>query len=224
MSKLRRDLQTLNTRLQAEPQQSSASVSLEGPGTVQLSLPRSEARVAIILADDSYPRAAVLVLCESDDTINSQLEELNELFEDGADLELIVTSIFAALGITCCLGREQPSQDAAEMEAEGEQEAQGSDIDDARIDDSGAEQEESEDDADDEAYDVAERDDEELLKTVFQKVSRWDQKEAAIIKARHAQLRHADACFPMRPCLWCKSAAYPHENSDPETLATCSSY
>ena len=221
MSKLRRDLQTLNTRLQAESQQRNASVCLEGPGTILLSLPRSETRVSIFLADDSYPRAAVLVLCESDDKINSQLEELNELFEDGADLEMIVTSIFAALDITCCLGKEQPSLGAAEMEAEGEQETQGSDINDARIDDSGAEQEESEDDADDEAYDVAERDDEELLKTVFQKVSRWDQKEAAIIKARDSELHHTETYFPMPPCLWCKIAAYPREDFDPETLATC---
>ena len=56
---------------------------------------------------------------------------------------------------------------------------EGSEVDQASFEGS-----EAEDSAgtDDDAYAAAERDDEELLKTVFQKVSRWEQNEAAKIK------------------------------------------
>ena len=184
MAKLRRDLQALNVRLRGEKTPDvSAPLVLEGSGTVQLSLPGSKAgsqtRVAIIFADDTYPASPVLLLCESSDAINSQLEDLNDSLQDGADLETIVRSICAALSLPNCLTQSPIAPAAADPEAE--QDAQGLDIDDASCDASEAEQEESEDD--DEAYDVAERDDEDLLKTIYQKISRWEQRETAIIKA-----------------------------------------
>ena len=69
---------------------------------------------------------------------------------------------------------------AAEMDRD--EEAAGSQNDQVSFD--GSEAADAED-TDDDAYAVAERDDEELLKTVFQKVSRWEHKEASRIKVLH---------------------------------------
>ena len=63
-----------------------------------------------------------------------------------------------------------------------DEEAEGSQADQVSFD--GSEAGDAED-TDDDAYAVAERDDEELLKTVFQKVSRWEHKEASRIKVPH---------------------------------------
>ena len=180
-AKLRRDIEKLKSRLQAAPASETVrSVRLEGSGTVKLELAHVRAQpviqVALIFADTNYPEAAVLLLCDSNDSVNSQLEDLSDAFQDGAALPAIVSAICARLDFPTCLADSSAGQPAAEMDREDE--AEGSDIDHV----SEGSEEEAED-TDDDAYDVAERDDEDLLKVVFQKVSRWELKEAAITKA-----------------------------------------
>ena len=64
---------------------------------------------------------------------------------------------------------------------------------------------------DDDAYAAAERDDEELLKIVYQKVSRWEQNEAARIKVlstlQTAQLWSYKQCY--KQCSTHRSCANP---------------
>lgn len=108
MAKLSRDLQALRAKLStAKSDESVVSLQADGPGTVKLGLARSQngpvAQVAIIFADDTYPNAAVLLLCEGNDSFNSQLEDLSDEFQDGSDLAALVSAICARLDFPTCL-------------------------------------------------------------------------------------------------------------------------
>lgn len=109
MAKLSRDLQALRAKLNAaKSTESVVSLQADGPGTVKLGLARSQngpvAQVAIIFADpDTYPNAAVLLLCEGNDAFNSQLEDLSDEFQDGSDLAALVSAICARLDFPTCL-------------------------------------------------------------------------------------------------------------------------
>ena len=118
MAKLSRDLQALSAKLQvAKSTDSVVFLQADGPGTVKLGLARSPggpvAQVAIIFADDTYPNAAVLLLCEGNDAINSQLEDLSDDFQDGSDLTALVSAICARLDFPTCLSEGSTSSGTA---------------------------------------------------------------------------------------------------------------